>query len=544
MTHPPADRSTRAATTPPPVDAGGGVPVLSYGWPFLLTAMALLAVGLSSWRPVPAGVWHDDGVYMVVGQALAGGEGLVYGGVPGAPPAVKFPPAYSALLAGLWAVLPGVGAVTFAATLLNLLLLSAAGGGLGWLLHRQAGLSRAAAAVGAGVAFLSADLWRLALVPLSESLFIGAMVAALLLWPGAVEGRRRDVGLLAAVLTVAVLTRSAAAALVAGVAASLLIRRAWGPALAATTPAVLAFLGWSSWSRSRAPALTPGTEDVLGPYGGWLAGQVLGSPGAFLGGLPLHAVDVARRVLALLVPGGTGWVVGALAVPLAAVGLLGAVHLVRRAPAVPWVAAFYLAMLMVWPFADRRLVAPVHPLLVACIVAGAWVLAERKGRGTLRRVGLAFVVVWAGTFVVVSSSRVARSWAVAPYHLRAERLAAAVSALERVAPPDAVVGAPEFWAALHLHGGWSTTPSALFRPRADEVGTPVWGTPDDQLRLWLAQGVTHLLLEQGGQVHGEALNRLEEACPGAATIPARLPPQMIVRIEWTEGCVERLGIRE
>ncbi|MGD8322377.1 MAG: hypothetical protein PVJ02_18135, partial [Gemmatimonadota bacterium] len=51
----------------PPTDGleGGAGALTSEAWPFLLLSLGLLAVGLSFWRPIPAGVWNDDGVYML-----------------------------------------------------------------------------------------------------------------------------------------------------------------------------------------------------------------------------------------------------------------------------------------------------------------------------------------------------------------------------------------------------------------------------------------------------------------------------------------------
>lgn len=540
------ERDGPAPPVPPAIRATSPA---SPAWPAILAAVALLAVGLSSWRAVPAGVWHDDGVYMVVGEALASGQGLTYGGVPGAPPAVKFPPGYSALLAVLWTVLPGPGAVTLAATLLNLVFLAGAGGLLAWGLYRHGGLPPVPAALAATVAFVSADVWRLALVPLSEPLFVALTLGALVLAAevGADAGARRVgrgglVGL-AAVLALAVATRSAAVAVVAGVAIALMVRRRWAAAAWAVVPAGVVFAAWSAWSGARAETLGPEVRDVLGPYGGWLSGQMAASPAAFVAGLPEHALAVASRVAAILVPGASGWLLAVVAVPVAAAAATGLVRLHRTWPALPWTVAAYLGMLLVWPFADRRLVAPVHPLIVAGVAVAVWpVVAGWADRRRLRAAVLALVLGWGAAHVLVSANRVTRAWAAAPYRLRAERMAAAVEVLGRVAPDDAVVGAPEFWAGLHLHGGWRTTPSALFRPRTEEGGGPVWGAPNDQLRLWWRAGVTHVLLEQGGQIHGEALNRLEEACPGAVTVPARMPPQMVVALAWDATCAARLGL--
>jgi hypothetical protein len=149
---------------------------------------------------------------------------------------------------------------------------------------------------------------------------------------------------------------------------------------------------------------------------------------------------------------------------------------------------------------------------------------------------------WVVAFTSVSASRAARGWAVAPYQLRAGRLAAAVEVLQNTAPATAVVGAPEFWAALHLHGGWAAAPSARFTPRSEDEAAPVWGTAEEQLAMWWEVGVDHVLLEQGGQVHGAALDLLQARCPGSVAILARMPPQLLVRLSWDEACAQRLGL--
>ena len=95
-------------------------PVPSPSWPYILLGIGLFGVGIAAWQPIPAGVWHDDGVYMLVGKALGSGQGLVYDGVVGTPPAAKFPPLYPGLLAILWALFGTIGTVTMAATFLNI----------------------------------------------------------------------------------------------------------------------------------------------------------------------------------------------------------------------------------------------------------------------------------------------------------------------------------------------------------------------------------------------------------------------------------------
>ena len=124
-------RHAFAVTEDPPRGQGPGGVTFSRPWPFLLLALGFLGVGISFWRPIPAGVWHDDGVYMLIGESLAQGEGLRYLGVPGNPPAVKFPPLHPGVLGLLWVTLGSVGPVTLVAVLLNLVLMATAAGLLG-----------------------------------------------------------------------------------------------------------------------------------------------------------------------------------------------------------------------------------------------------------------------------------------------------------------------------------------------------------------------------------------------------------------------------
>lgn len=495
--------------------------------------LGVLAVAVSAWRPVPAGVWHDDGVYMLVGKAIAGGHGLTYDGVVGSPPAAKFPPLYPALLAVLW-LLPGaIGSVTLLATLLNLAFLGAAAGLLAKALRSSAGVPVTMCAAAAGLALVSTDVIRAALVPLSESLFVLVTVGALALWAPATrdEGGRARLGI-ALLLAAAVATRSAGLALVLAFAVALTLRRGARAAALVTGPALAVTAWWSWWSSVKATQIPEGARDLLGPYGSWLAGQTVGAPAAFLAGLPSHAEGVFGRAAALLLPGLSGWVLVAAAVPLCAVSVVGLVRSFRTFPPLAWLVPIYLAMLLAWPYLDRRLLVPLHPAIVATLAIGTHALLERLGDRRARGVLLAVMAAWVALYAVVTAARIADDWPVAPYRLRAERLAAAVEALKRTAPADAVVGAPELWAALHLHGGWRVAPSARFDPRSVDPEEPIWGTPEQQIALWREEGIDHLLLEQAGTLHGAALDRLEAQCPGTVFVLAQSPPLIVVRLVW------------
>ena len=64
----------------------------------------------------------------------------------------------------------------------------------------------------------------------------------------------------------------------------------------------------------------------------------------------------------------------------------------------------------------------------------------------------------------------------------------------------------------------------------------MWGTADEQIALWRAAGIDHLLLEQAGRLHGAALDQIEADCPGAVVVLARMESAMVVRLDWAEGC--------
>ena len=157
-------------------------PSPGWHWAPLGLVVVLLVLGFAVWEPMPPGIWHDDGVYVLLGKALAEGEGLRYVGVPGSPLAPKFPPLFPLVLALVWLIFP-----TFPDNIpllgsVNIVLTAIAGGVFFLFLKRALGLSPRLALFSTGLIWVSAHLWRAASVPLSESLFLLMMLLAL--WAG------------------------------------------------------------------------------------------------------------------------------------------------------------------------------------------------------------------------------------------------------------------------------------------------------------------------------------------------------------------------
>jgi len=142
-----------------------------------LATTAALLVGLWVWEPVAAGVWHDDGAYLLLARSLAEGEGLGYAGVPDSPVGAKFPPLYPALLAPGWLVAPGAFEGGAGGALLNVLLLALAAGVACLSARKGFGLEPGISLI-ALLPWLSPDLWRLGMVSLSEPLFVLLLVAS------------------------------------------------------------------------------------------------------------------------------------------------------------------------------------------------------------------------------------------------------------------------------------------------------------------------------------------------------------------------------
>jgi hypothetical protein len=265
-------------------------------------------------------------------------------------------------------------------------------------------------------------------------------------------------------------------------------------------------------------------------------------PGEYLSFLAANAGHLVARILSLLLPGVAGgatwW--GLLLLPFL---LLGMMHLWKTSRVLPLALAGSLAILLIWPFQHIRLLVPFHPILILGTVLGLfrairW-LSEPGCKVPhsfrVRAVVGVAAVAWLGGMVSVSVFRLATGWPGQPYRIRSEALATAVRAVEEHTPPDAVVGAPELWSGVHLYTGRSVVPSARFRPLVPDH--PPGGTVEEQVELWIDRGVTHLVVEHGGTVHGDALDRIDTLCPpGTVQLLDDQPGQFLVGLDWDAAC--------
>lgn len=502
--------------------------------------LVVLTIGLLVWEVLPPGIWHDDGVYVLLGRAMARGEGLRYVGVVGAPPAPKFPPLYPLLLAPIWRFFPAFPQNALFLSGMNLLILVGAASVFLLYLERPLGLTPSLAWGVTLIAWASPQLWRVALVPLSEPLFLLVLLLALV--AGARMERRRGWGpmvlfLLAA--TAASYTRSLGVALIGAGALSLCIGGRRRAAFWLTVGATVLLAPWFFWSHHAAESIPGPLLDTLGPYGGWWIRQAMGDPTGYVHYALANAATLLSEVLSLLLPGVNGsfrWLGVFLLPPL----IVGLIELFRATRLLVLTLGVTSGVLLLWPFQALRLLVPFQPILILIMVVGFRSLWLRSPNLAATRAGVGITALaWALALSSVFGYRMATGWPGREYGVRAGALMEAVEAVEGQTPGNAVVGAPELWAALHLFTGRLVVPSARFTHRAG--GGPIAGTPEEQQELWIRTGVTHLVLEQGGAIHGAALARIEALCqPGSVRELSRGASIVLVALDWDSACKERV----
>ncbi len=272
----------------------------------LVVAAGLVVVGFLVWAAVPPGVWHDDGAYLLLGKSLADGEGLRYSQVPGSLPGAKFPPLYPLFLALLWKVSPEAVGQGQLAAIFNVLFVVSSGA-LFVAYLRTLDFSWRSAVVTGVLLWLLPDLWRVALVPLSEPLFLVTLVAAL--WTGSrleAQPTWRRLGEFLAVFAVTYHVRTMGLAIGIAIPLALLMRGRKTWALRSAAGAVMIIVPWMLWSGRAASAIPAPLRDTLGPYAGWLTGQA-GGEGGYFGVLGAQATGQASRIVGLFFPTTQGW---------------------------------------------------------------------------------------------------------------------------------------------------------------------------------------------------------------------------------------------
>jgi hypothetical protein len=332
------------------------------------------------------GALNDDGVYVVLGKAIAQGDGYRSIHLVGAPVQARYPPGLPLLLAIPWALGRGLGAVRSTVAVLNLLATATAAGLVWWIGRRRLGAGSVLLAVCAVSPFVLDPTIQYFNISLSEPYLVLGWATALVLAYPLVDPAAPDGGgggkavlraaLVGLVLAATVLFRSAAIALVPAVLGALALHRRWRAAAAC---AVASLVPLAAWTMLRAAWMARGpvssVPDDLG-YWRWLG---VDGPLALAGyagrTTAANAVEYVPKLASYLFSSqaiGVGIVgVASVAVAVACVRMWRA----HTALVVTTLAASALTLL--WPFAQGRLLLPLLPFL-GLLAAGAAQLGIRR----------------------------------------------------------------------------------------------------------------------------------------------------------------------
>lgn len=349
-----------------------------------------VVLGLLLYEPVLY-TGGDNAGYMILGDALRGGEGYRDLYRPGTPLHTKYPPGYPALLAmaGLFGGLQLFKMLSLAG--------SAAGVALTYLLGRRLADARlgvaAAAVVAVNPLLLQYSHWVLTEVP-----FTVAVLAALVLYTRGDAAGRTDAawkpGLAAAAS--AFLVRVAGAPVLAAAVATHLTRREWRRAGVAGLLSTGLVGGWFLYQRL-VPAGKGYLEEFARVGAGWSAGET--GPLALLERGVSHFwyyADFAfPRMLfgSAIDRGEAALLVGVAGIVLSGLALVGWVLRSKEGMGLPeWFALLYAGLISLW-WRDLRFLLPLFPLLVVYLLIGARRLAEGAGLASVARRGVATVAV-------------------------------------------------------------------------------------------------------------------------------------------------------
>lgn len=467
------------------------------------------------------GLFHDDGIYVVVGQALADGRGHRIVSLPGEPHQTKYPPLYAAGLA-----LASQAAPAFPESIrwfkrMNLLFVALALAGV-WYSTRDH-LAPATRVLALAVIGTCPGVVSLSDYVMTDVAFLAGTVWYCRLWRRASEDDTTSAHLaVAAVSAAAVLTRSVGIAMVITSVAACLWRRQWGRALLHATLPGLAFAGWMLWAGQHR---VPDAGALLAYYVEYersAVGYILQNPDL------ARDIVVGNIVLAasgMALPLGPAW--GALGMAYVLLLMTGVGRSLTSGPRLPLLfGAVYLGLVLLHPFAPHRYLLPLVPLVVFLILNGtervAHVVSRRfqcRARPGVAAAIAASTVLVPNLWLFESGRRDAadavRSWYGRDLGYRWSGFEETFSWVRSHTRPDDVLGTM-FDGSYFLHTGrravrpWIHHPETYFYP----VGhaRPFVGEPRAVLAALHALGVTHVILDPvTGSVAGEAATAMLRA---------------------------------
>ena len=499
----------------------------------LLPGLVVVVAVLVAWwagTPYVVGVWHDDGVYALLGRAIASGHGFHYTQLPGAPAATHYPPLYPLLLAAVWRVAPSFPDNIAAFLGLNALLVGVAALGAFRYVRARLHWREAAAALFALATTLATPVLALSGAVLSEPLFLAA------LWPVLVASERaadpsgdgRDAFVAGAAIGTLMLVRTHAAALLAALVLLLVLRRRPAHALRAAAAAALVMLPWQLWTMLATPRVAAPLEGAYGSYLGWFVA------GVREGGVPFLIATVRINVAELWLLLQDRVVTGDAALPrllaaalLLALVVVGSWCLARRAAVTVSFLACYLAVVVIWPYAPWRFLWAVWPLVLLSAVVGAgWLWSRAPTRPLRAAAALAVAFPAAGMARTEWRAYATRAWSVPALQAGAQISPLVAWVGRHTRPSDVVLAEGE--QVVSLFTGRRAAPTAPFTAREYVTPRSLQASTNELREMLRVIPATWVLPLAPVQI--EAARSLSGARPGLRAV-APLPQGLVFRVE-------------
>jgi len=469
-------------------------------WPFAL-GLFVFVVALWAQSSALAGVFYDDGIYLVLARALADGDGYRYLHLPGAPEAVHYPPMYPFALSLLWRIWPMFPSNLALFELMDSLTFGAAAVVIARQVARWAlpGWVKVTTLVASFTAF---PLLAIVSVRFSEPLFLLLFAAAISLADSDSPTLRGAVGagLFAGLAT---LTKSLGSAAVIGVTISFLLRKEFRLALVAGVIGLGVTIPWLLWVQEFSGAIDPRLAMVYGNYGNEVVGVGIGS---VLADANLRVFGPTARLLLPALPGFVWWPFATL---LTGLTVYGCFKQFSRARALVSTLTLYSLVVTVWPFAPDRYVWIVLPWWLLLLATGLYNLFQRGNpwKGLAMTVALVALIGFVPRQVTSlrdhSFSRTAERISV-PFGLL---LPSVVQEL----PADAVIATGDE-ALVFLYTGRQTVPASLVALPIHEFENL---SPEESLAFYCDNGVTNIFLSGDGDPVSNVIDGLRITRPDA-----------------------------
>ena len=350
---------------------------------FAVALAVFVAYAVSRPDPIATlGRLYDDSVYLSIGKSIADGEGYRSAQLVGTPVHVKFPPLLPATYAVFWRVFGTLDDVAASALWLNIIIAAASAGLLWWIARRELEASPVVVLLMCITPLLSARTMFYFSGPMGEPWMLLGWASALILvrqlesrGDGPVGERSAErrrwrptaVGL-GLVLAATVLARTQGIAVAAGVIAGAVVIAAVGKvawrAVALSVVTMLAPLAvWSVWHGAMVRRGPVSTLPDQVSYLSWLPTGGLGDLLEFGARVAQMTAREYVRAAPVILLGWDSPKTMIVAGMFVLVGLVGAVMLARRLPALTASILAIAAVLTIWPYAEDRFLTPLVPML-------------------------------------------------------------------------------------------------------------------------------------------------------------------------------------